>query len=97
MKNSKKKTSKVKNQTLVTSIRMSETEKETIQRKAAEKGVSVNKFIVNASLRAEKSLTPEIIVGVQNITNHAYEIVKESNASEAKKIQKEVNALWQKL
>lgn len=97
MKNSKKKTSKLKNESLVTSIRMSETEKETIQRSAAEKGVSVNKFIVDASVRAGKSLTPEIIVGVQNIANHAYEIAKECNANEVKKIQEEVNVLWQKL
>lgn len=81
----------------VTSIRLTEEQHERVQKKAKEKGMTVSNYIITTAVNGGNSLTPELLVRLQNITNETCSVMEENAPERLKAIQQEVNGLWQKL
>ena len=80
--------------TKVTSLRMTEERYQAIQKMADEKEMSMGSYIVNSAIHSQKSVTPEIMVNIQNFVNTACEAVEEFAPDKAKKMEKEAKKLW---
>lgn len=80
--------------TKVTSLRMTEEQYQEIQKMADEKGMSMGSYIVNSAVYSQKSVTPEIMVSIQNIVNAACAVIEESAPDKAEKMEKETKKLW---
>ena len=77
------------------SIKMTNEQGAIIQKKADESGVSFSRYIVEAAVRDEnKALTPEVMVNITNIVNHAEQIAQQKNRRGIKNLRKEVEELW---
>lgn len=81
----------------VTSIRLTEEQHKRVQEKANAKGMTVSRYLTERALRDDNSLTPEILVRIQDIANTACRAVNEYAPKDAAKLQNEVKKLWQKL
>lgn len=64
---------------------MTEERYQAIQKMADEKEMSMGSYIVNSAIHSQKSVTPEIIVSIQNIVNTAYVSVEAFAPDKAKK------------
>lgn len=80
--------------TKVTSLRMTGEQYQAIQKMADEKEMSMGSYIVNSAIHSQKSVTPEIIVSIQNIVNTARVSVEEFAPDKAEKMEKEAEKLW---
>lgn len=73
---------------------MTEEQYQAIQKMADEKEMSMGSYIVNSAIHSQKSVTPEIMVNIQNFVNTACEAVEEFAPDKAKKMEKEAKKLW---
>lgn len=80
--------------TKVTSLRMTEEQYQAIQKMANEKKMSMGGYIVDSAIHSQKSVTPEIMVNIQNLVNTACAVIKESAPDKAEKMEKEAKKLW---
>lgn len=81
----------------VTSIRLTEEQHKRVQEKATAKGMTVSRYLTERALHDDNSLTPEILVKMQNIANTACAVVEEFAPEKVKSIQEGMNEIWQKL
>ena len=51
-------------------------------------------YIVNSAIHSQKSVTPEIMVNIQNLVNTACADIEESAPDKAEKMEKEAKKLW---
>lgn len=77
-----------------TSIRLSCSEKDVVEKKAAAKGMTTSAYIGYAAVHGGDGFSPEIMIRIQNFTNHAVEVLRACAPEEAKRIRKEGNELW---
>lgn len=80
--------------TKVTSLRMTEEQYQTIQKMADEKEMSMGSYIVNSAMHSQKSVTPEIMVKIQNLVNAACGVIEKSAPDKAEKMETEAKKLW---
>ena len=80
-----------------TSIRLSPNERAIIEKKAAAKGMRTTAYIVHAAVHGSEGIEPKQMIAIQNIVNHAVDVVKEVNPDAAKKMESEANELWRQL
>lgn len=80
--------------TKVTSLRMTEEQYQAIQKMADEKKMSMGGYIVDSAIHSQKSVTPEIMVNIQNLVNTACAVIKESAPDKAEKMETEAKKLW---
>lgn len=67
---------------------------ENIEQEALRRGIKANTVMVERLSHSESKLTPQIMVQIQNLANHASSSVKEYSPQDAEQIQKEVDKLW---
>lgn len=79
-----------------TSIRFSQNEREFIQKKASEKGVSASAFVRECVMHGDEALTPYQKMKLQNVVNTAYEVIKDSDPEKAHAMLQEVQGIWMK-
>jgi len=77
-----------------TAIRLSDDERRIVEAKAKAKGMPLSSYITFMAVHGEHGITPEVLVRIQDIVNHALEIIKQSDYHEAALLQMEVNDLW---
>lgn len=81
----------------VTSIRLNKSQHERIKEQAKAKGMTVSNYIITAAVNGGSTVTPEMLVKMQNLANVACDAVKESAPEKVDLMQKEMNAIWQEL
>lgn len=81
----------------VTSIRLNESQHRKVKEQAKAKGMTVSNYIITAAVNGGSTVTPEMLVKMQNLANVACDAVKESAPEKVDLIQKEMNAIWQEL
>lgn len=81
----------------VTSIRLTEEQHKCIQKKAQAIGMTVSNYIITIAASGDNSVTPELLVTLQNIVNEACSAMEEYAPDRVTAMQQEVNELWQKL
>ena len=77
-----------------TSIRLSSSEKAIIEKKAEAKGMKASAYIGYAAVHGCDGLSPEIMMKIQNFTNHAAAAVEHYDPKTAEESRMEGNALW---
>ncbi|MDE5937001.1 MAG: hypothetical protein K2G83_06325 [Ruminococcus sp.] len=80
--------------TKVTSLRMTEEQYHTIQEMADEKDMPMGSYIVDSAIHSQKSVTPDILVKIQNLVNTACAVIEESALDKAEKMETEAKKLW---
>lgn len=80
--------------TKVTSLRMTEEQYLAIQKMADEKDMSMGSYIVNSAIHSRKSVTPNIMVKIQDLVNSACEAVEQFAPDKAEKMETEAKKLW---
>lgn len=73
---------------------MTEEQYQAIQKMVDEKEMSMGSYIVNSAIHSQKSVTPEIMVKIQNLVNTACAVIEESAPDKAEKMEKEAKKLW---
>ena len=79
---------------IVTSVRLSEVQRETIQMKADMHHMTMGSFMVFSSMNANSGFDPVIAVHTQNILNIARKLACKHQPELLDEIQKEEEALW---
>ena len=79
---------------IVTSVRLSEAQRETIQRKAEMHHMSMGSFMVFSAMNASSGFDPVIAVHTQNILNIARQLARKHQPEFLDEIQKEEEAIW---
>ena len=77
-----------------TSIRLSSSERAIIEKKAEAKGMKASAYIGYAAVHGCDGLSPEIMMKIQNFTNHAAAAVEHFDPKTAAEIRMEGNAIW---
>ena len=77
-----------------TSIRLSSSERAIVEKKAEAKGMKTSAYIGYAAVHGCDGLSPEIMMKIQNFTNHAAAAVEHYDPKTAEEIRMEGNALW---
>ena len=80
--------------TKVTSLRMTEEQYLAIQEMADEKEMSMGSYIVNSASHSQKSVTPDIMVKIQDLVNSVCESVEKFAPDKAEKMETEAKKLW---
>lgn len=80
-----------------TSVRFTEEQMNKVKTKANENNMKVSAYIGYLVDKDNVSVTPEIMVILQNVTNTAMNIAKEHSSEDAKNMQREVDKLWRSL
>lgn len=96
MKNQKHLRAESERKGKVTSIRLTEEQHERVQKKAQAKGMTISNYIITTAVNGN-SVTPELLVKLQNIANEACSVMEKHEPDRVTAIQQEVNGLWQKL
>lgn len=81
----------------VTSVRLTEEQHKRVQEQAKAKGMTVSSYIITTAVNGGNTITPEMLVKMQNIVNMACEAVEEFAPNKVDSIQKGMNEIWQKL
>ena len=79
---------------IVTSVRLSEKQREEIQRKADMYHMTMGSFMVFSAINANSGFDPVIAVHTQNILNIARELARKHQPELLDEIQKEEAAIW---
>ncbi|GEM_PF-5451601 len=79
---------------IVTSVRLSEKQREEIQRKADMHHMTMGSFMVFSAMNADPGLDPVIAVHTQNILNLARKLARKYQPELLKEIQEEEAAIW---
>lgn len=77
----------------ITTIRMSEEQNQIIQEMAEQRGMSVGGYMVNMAVHGGKTVTPEIMVHMQNLINFACDTIKEQATKDKAYMESEANKL----
>lgn len=96
MKNQKHLRAESERKEKVTSIRLTEEQHERVKKKAQAKGMTISNYIITTAVSGN-SVTPELLVKLQNIANEVCSVMKKCAPDRVKSLQQEVNELWQKL
>lgn len=80
-----------------TSVRFTEEQMNKVKTKANENNMKVSAYIGYLVDKDSASVTPEIMVMLQNVTNTAMSIAQEYSSEAVKNMQKEVDKIWQSL
>ena len=80
-----------------TSVRFTEEQMNKVKTKANENNMKVSAYIGYLVNKESSSVTPEIMVMLQNVTNMAMSIAQEHSSEAVKNMQKEVDKIWQSL
>ena len=80
----------------ITSIRLSDEQHKKIQANADEAHMSFSNYMVTSAVNGS-SLTPELLVEIQDTINYACAVVEEHSPDKVEIMQEGVNKLWQKL
>ena len=80
--------------TVVTSVRLSQEQKNKIQKLADQKEMSFNGYLIAAASNGDTALDPKKLVHIQNIMNLSYELAKQYEPKKISMIQKEEKAIW---
>ena len=86
-----------KEPTIKKEVRIPESIVREIEQEAEKKGTDSSKETVYRLSNYKSPLTPEIVVMVQNIVNHAFAIAQKGAVESIRKLQWEVNELWKHL
>ena len=86
-----------KEPTIKKEVRIPESIVREIEQEAEKKGTDLSKETVYRLRNYKRSLTPKIVVMVQNIVNHALAAAMKGSVESIKKLQWEVNELWKHL
>lgn len=78
------------------SIRLPNELRTKLEEEAERSGLKFSSYIVYCLRHSDNSLTPEIMIGIQNIVNKAVSI-SEGSPEKSEEIRKEVDKLWQLL
>lgn len=81
----------------VTSIRLTEEQHKKVQEQAKAKGMTVSSYIITTAVNGGNTITPEMLVKMQNVADMACEAVEEFAPEKVKSIQEGMNEIWQKL
>ncbi len=81
----------------VTSIRLTEEQHRRVQEQAKAKGMTVSSYIITTAVNGGNTITPEMLVKMQNVANMACAAVEEIAPDKVESIQKGMNEIWQKL
>ncbi len=76
------------------SVRFTDEQRRIAEQKAKEKNLTLSRYIAECVCHKENSLTPEIMVHMQNLVNTACDIVKEYSHKDCAYMESEVNELW---
>lgn len=79
---------------IVTSVRLSEKQREEIQRKADMHNMTMGSFMVYSAMNANSGFDPVVAVRMQNILNIARELARKHQPELLDEIQKEEAAIW---
>ena len=79
---------------IVTSVRLSEKQREEIQRKADMHHMTMGSFMVYSAMNANSGFDPVVAVRMQNILNIARELARKHQPELLDEIQKEEAAIW---
>ena len=79
---------------IVTSVRLSEVQRETIQMKADMHHMTMGSFMVFSAMNANSGFDPVIAVHTQNILNIARQLARKHQPELLDEIQKEEEAIW---
>lgn len=96
MKNQKHLRAESERKEKVTSIRLSAEQHDRIKQKAQEKGMTISNYIITTAVNGN-SVTPELLVKLQDIANIACDAIKECAPKDVSKLQNEVNEVRQEL
>lgn len=83
-----------KMRSIVTSVRLSEKQREEIQRKADMHNMTMGSFMVYSAMNANSGFDPVAAVRMQNILNIARELARKHQPELLDEIQKEEAAIW---
>lgn len=78
MKNQKHLRAESERKGKVTSIRLTEEQHERVQKKAQAKGMTISNYIITTAVNGN-SVTPELLVKLQNIANEACSVMENMN------------------
>lgn len=87
-------TKRAKEKKETTSIRLSSSERAIIEKKAEAKGMKASAYIGYAAVHGCDGISPEIMMKIQNFTNHAAAAVEHFDPKTAEQIRMEGNAIW---
>ena len=76
------------------SIRLSSSDRTIVEKKAEAKNMKLSAYIGYAAVHGCDGLSPEIMMKIQNFTNHAAAAVEHYDPKTAEEIRMEGNALW---
>lgn len=79
---------------LPTAIRLSPNERRIVEEKAKAMEMSVTGYIRHMAVHGEESVSPKAMTKIQNLVNHAHDVVKETNPDEALALEEEANEIW---
>lgn len=79
---------------IVTSVRLSEKQREEIQRKADMHNMTMGSFMVYSAMNANSGFDPVVAVRMQKILNIARELARKHQPELLDEIQKEEAAIW---
>ena len=79
---------------IVTSVRLSEVQRETIQMKADMHHMTMGSFMVFSAMNANSGFDPVIATHTQNILNIARKLARKHQPELLDEIQKEEAAIW---
>lgn len=84
---------KTEQRNVKTSIKMTEREREIVEKKSREHGMSVSRYLSYAGVNLG-NLSPANMVQIQNFFNKVYDSIAEMYPEKAERMEKEMNELW---
>lgn len=79
---------------IVTSIRLSEKQRDEIEEKASAHHMTMGTFMMHAALNANAQFDPVVLTHAQNILNIAMRLAQKYEPETIKEIMEEENAIW---
>lgn len=79
---------------IITSVRLSEKQRDEIERKAAAHHLSMGSFMVYSAMNANAQFDPVVAVHTQNILNIAMRLARKYEPETLKELMKEEKAVW---
>lgn len=77
-----------------TAIRLSPNERRIVEEKAKTMEMSVTGYIRHMAVHGDENITPNVMVKIQNLVNHAHDVAKQINPDEALSLEEEANEIW---
>ena len=77
-----------------TSIRLSQNDRDIIQKKADAAGMKMTEYVRDCALHGSESVSPYAKMKLQNLINAAYEQIRETDPVRAQALLEEVKDVW---